>query len=47
MEKLGFELDRTAIVPSSGMEVHVTSLSLDRWAQLRAQSTWPMRAPQG
>jgi RimJ/RimL family protein N-acetyltransferase len=42
MEKLGFELDRTAIVPSSGVEVHVTSLTLNRWTHLRSQSTWPM-----
>ena len=42
MEKLGFELDRTAIVPSSGVEVHVTSLTLNRWTHLRSHSTWPM-----
>lgn len=31
MEKLGFELERVATVPASGLTVHVTSLTVERW----------------
>jgi RimJ/RimL family protein N-acetyltransferase len=44
MEKLGFELARTAFVSSFGVEVLVTALAVDRWAELRSQSNWPMQA---
>ncbi|HEX6393732.1 MAG TPA: GNAT family N-acetyltransferase [Acidimicrobiales bacterium] len=42
IEKLGFELDRIATIPTSQVEVHVTALSLQRWTHLRSERTWPL-----
>jgi RimJ/RimL family protein N-acetyltransferase len=33
MEKLGFHLDRTAVVPATGTQVHVMVLTAHEWAQ--------------
>jgi RimJ/RimL family protein N-acetyltransferase len=43
VEKLGFVLDRTAVVPASGDEVHVTALELERWLELCDGDGWPRR----
>ena len=42
MEKLGFELDRIATIPTSQVEVHVTALSRQRWTHLRSEGAWPL-----
>jgi RimJ/RimL family protein N-acetyltransferase len=33
MEKLGFQLERVATIPGSGVSVHITVLTVERWRQ--------------
>jgi RimJ/RimL family protein N-acetyltransferase len=39
MEKLGFELDMVTIDPAFHVDLHVTALTRERWAELRAASS--------
>ena len=45
MKKLGFELDIVTAYPTRGTELHVTALTKDRWAQLRAAADRPGTSP--
>lgn len=46
MKKLGFDLDMVTVHPNRGIELHVTVLTRDRWAELRAAGNWPvMKGP--
>ena len=45
MKKLGFDLDRVTAYPSSQIELHVTALTRERWAELRAAGEWPLMTP--
>lgn len=40
MEKLGFTLDRIAMVPANQVEVHVTALSREYWSHLGGEADW-------
>lgn len=41
MKKLGFDLDTVTEYPTSHIELHVTALTRERWAELRAAGEWP------
>jgi RimJ/RimL family protein N-acetyltransferase len=41
MDRLGFTLSRVATDPANGTELHVKSLSADRWKALLAAGPWP------
>jgi len=46
MKKLGFDLDMVTVHPNRGIELHVTALTRDRWAELRAAGNCPvMKGP--
>lgn len=40
MARLGFELDRVAVHPALGVELHVTALTRTRWREL-CRGRWP------
>ncbi len=42
MKKLGFHLDMVTVDPARSIELHVTALTKDRWAELRAAGSWPV-----
>jgi RimJ/RimL family protein N-acetyltransferase len=42
MKKLGFDLDTVTAYPTSQVELHVTALTRERWAELRAAGEWPL-----
>jgi RimJ/RimL family protein N-acetyltransferase len=46
MEKLGFKLDRIATIPASQVDVHVTALSRQHWADLLGGGDWPLPSPE-
>lgn len=46
MDKLGFRLDDVTVHPTYGVELHVTALGRDRWAELRMTRHGPANTGQ-